>query len=400
MLNMPASSISQGCAGPTAADGRPAKVSRLDWPAQTSGAHRTLRLNRRTSASGGKWFYRLSQRAAQLDQGPFGTVKPKHDGGDGAANVRTCESRSGQRSNNRRRKLTQERITQEWGHPRRAKLLIIHADDLGMTHSINSAAVKAFGVGAITSGSVMVPCPWFREIAEYASRHAQLDLGVHLTLTSERSVYRWGPISSKPAVPTLLDSDGYFHKNVADAIAQIDPRQAEIEMRAQVTRAYAFGIRPTHLDSHQVIHCLSKPLFESLLRLGREFGIPVLIANGLLERTIGDFLSLLRPSEIVLDSVLSVTPDVVPGRWRNFYADAIRSIPFGISQMIVHPAYDDEEMRAATSDRDTWGAAWRQRDLSCLVSSEFSELLRMNSVQPVSWREVSRALIHAPAHGA
>lgn len=234
----------------------------------------------------------------------------------------------------------------------------------------------------------MVPCPWFLEMADYASRHSQVDLGVHLTLTSERPVYRWGPVSSKNDVPTLVDGHGYFHNNRVSAIARIDPDEAALEMRAQITRAFAFGIRPTHLDSHQIIHYLSRPLFECFLQIGREFRIPVLLANGLPKDKIDTFSSLLQPSDIVLDSVVSVTPEVKPWRWAEFYANAITRLPTGISQITTHPAYNDSEMRAATCDRETWGAAWRERDFSYMISGEFPELLRRNSVQLVTWRGV------------
>src|ERR1043165_8247918 len=90
------------------------------------------------------------------------------------------------------------------GYPPDTKLLIIHADDLGMAHSVNAASVKAFDNGGINSGSIMVPCPWFSEIAAYARSHPETDLGLHLTLTSEWKFYRWGPVLSKDLVKTLF----------------------------------------------------------------------------------------------------------------------------------------------------------------------------------------------------
>lgn len=272
------------------------------------------------------------------------------------------------------------------------RLLILHADDLGMTHSVNAAAIRAFESGALTSGSIMVPCPWFPEIACYARRNSNVDIGVHLTLTSERTFYRWGPILSKDKVPTLLDGEAYFHKTATDALARLDPDQAEAEMRAQIERAIVFGIRPTHLDSHQWIHYMSRPLFERLLLLGREFSLPILITRRLVNNIVtGDFSSICSPQEIMLDSVVSLGAQTQPSDWEAHYASAISAIPFGTSQIIFHPGFDDSEMRAATCDKETWGAAWRQRDFDYLVGGVLADLLRANHIKLTTWGEIGRA---------
>src|SRR6516164_3598707 len=114
------------------------------------------------------------------------------------------------------------------GFPRDAKLVIIHADDVGVTHSVNSATVQAFETGLVNSASLMVPCPWFPEIADYGKSHPSADFGLHLTLTSERVYYRWGPVASRDLIPTLLDSEGYLLQDWTPS-THIDPQQAEIE---------------------------------------------------------------------------------------------------------------------------------------------------------------------------
>src|SRR5688500_12383661 len=161
-------------------------------------------------------------------------------------------------------------LAQRLGYPADAKLLIVHADDLGMAHSVNAATIKGFESGLVNSGSIMVPCPWFAEIAAYARANPQADLGLHLTLTSEWTTFRWGPVTPKDRVSSLLDKNGYFQLTETEAAAKADPKEVELEIRAQIERARASGIQPTHLDSHMGTLYQNKALFEIFLKVARE----------------------------------------------------------------------------------------------------------------------------------
>src|SRR5215813_13709234 len=163
-------------------------------------------------------------------------------------------------------------LAEKLGFPRDAKLLIVHADDVGMTHSVDAATIAALESGNVNSASIMVPCPWFPEIAEYAKSHPDVDFGLHLTVTSERVYYRWSPVAGSAKVPSLADSNGYFHHDW-DQHPRIDPRDVETELRAQIDRALAMGVRPTHFDSHQYrLVENGKEIFQVLLRLSHEYG--------------------------------------------------------------------------------------------------------------------------------
>ena len=287
--------------------------------------------------------------------------------------------------------LSAQTLADRLGYPPSTKLIIVHADDLGETHAVNAAAIKALEGGTINSASLMVPCPWFPEIADYAKSHPDADLGLHLTLTSERVYYRWGPAAPTDKVPSLADHKGYFHHDW-EQHATIDPKEVEIELRAQIERALAMGVRPTHLDSHQYRLIMSgKELFEVMLRVAHEYKLPVFVtrdwfaAYPYLQASLG-------PNDIVLDHTVTIEPEVPPEKWAEFYLTALKNLKPGVTEFVIHPGYDDEELRAATRERSTWGAAWRQRDFDFFTSDQFRQVLAQQKIKLITWRELVRAV--------
>jgi chitin disaccharide deacetylase len=279
-------------------------------------------------------------------------------------------------------------LTEQLGYPPNARLLIVHADDLGVTHSVNAASIKALESGAINSASIMVPCPWFPEIAGYAKSHPEIDFGLHLTLTSERIYYRWGPVASADKVRSLLDENGYFRHDWTPT-TKIDPREAEIELRAQIDRAYAMGLRPTHLDSHQYrLDSTGKELFEVALHLAHQYQLPFFVTRDwfadypYLEKSLG-------PNDVVIDHTITIDPSVPPEKWADFYKNAIRTMQAGVTELVIHLAYDDAEMRAATRERATWGATWRQRDFDFFTGPDFPQLLQDQNIKLITWRQIA-----------
>src|SRR6266566_3472448 len=282
-------------------------------------------------------------------------------------------------------------LLERLGYPPDAKLLIVHADDLGMAHSVNMASIKALETGLVSSASIMIPCSWLPEIAAYARSHPEADLGLHLTLTSEWSLYRWGPILAKERVPSLLDSDGYFYSTETEAAAHLDPKEAEAEIRAQIARARALGIQPTHLDSHMGTLYQNQALFETLIRVARENKLLIRVSKEWFAAA--PFLpSLLGPDDVVMNGVISIDPGVTAEGWSRYYTDAVKNLQPGVTEMIVHLGYDDEEMRGVAFAHPNWGAEWRQRDFQFVTSAAFRKLLQENNVKLVTWREVRRLI--------
>jgi chitin disaccharide deacetylase len=280
-------------------------------------------------------------------------------------------------------------LVERLGYPAGTKVIIIHADDLGETHAVNAAAIQALERGAVNSASMMVPCPWFPEIADFAKSHPDADLGLHLTLTSERVYYRWGPVAPADQVSTLLDENGYLRHDWDDH-PRIDPKQVEIELRAQVERALRMGVHPTHLDSHQYRLIMNgKELFDAMLRVAHGYKLPVFVTRDWFAQY-PYLASSLGPDDVVLDHTVTIDPDVAAQKWADFYLTALKNLQPGVTEFVIHPAFDDEELRAATRERPTWGAAWRQRDYDFFTSQEFRQALQRENIKLITWRELAR----------
>lgn len=281
-------------------------------------------------------------------------------------------------------------VAERLGYPADAKLLIVHADDLAVAHSVDAASFDALDKNAVTSASIMVPCPWLTEVAAYAKSHPDADLGLHLTLTSEWKTYRWGSVESRDRVPSLLDPAGYLWPEVAPAVRSIKPEEAEREIRTQVEHAIAAGIHPTHLDAHMGTLLSSPELFAVFVKVAHEYNLPFLAPRQLVER--GPLHSVLTEKDIVLDSVVIANPTVHADDWKHFYTDAVKNLKPGLNEMIVHLGHDDAELQAVMVDHPDYGSAWRQRDYNFVTSSEFKKILQENNVILVKWKDMQKLL--------
>lgn len=284
--------------------------------------------------------------------------------------------------------LQAQSLLEQLGYPPNARALILHADDLGIAHSVNHASIEALAAGWISSASLMVPCPWFAEIAAYARAHPELDFGLHLTLTSEWKYYRWAGLLGPSLTPSLHDTTGYLHATTTAAVANMKPEEVAAELRAQIRRAQDAGISITHLDTHMGVLFQTPELFAVYLQLGRENNLPVLIPREQLAQQAPHLLELLTPADLVIDRVWLVPTGTPPDQWLETYIRLIDNLPPGITELIVHLGYAQDELEAITIDHPDFGAAWRKRDWEVVRHDAFREALRRNHVILTTWREL------------
>ncbi len=229
------------------------------------------------------------------------------------------------------------------------RAVILHADDVGMCHGANTAFLELARGGGLTCGSVMVPCPWFPEIADMAAGDPSLDLGVHLTLTSEWDFYRWAPLTRPPPGSGLVDGEGYFHRTVAALAAGVDAEAAEEEMRAQIDRALSFGMDVTHIDTHMGA-ALCPPLVEAYCRIGRDYRLPALLPRNssyylevlkldrLGRRDIWDrAVAWLDAAQVPLLDDFRMTPGVASAESDAAYRSLVAGLPAGLVFLALHP---------------------------------------------------------------
>jgi predicted glycoside hydrolase/deacetylase ChbG (UPF0249 family) len=283
-------------------------------------------------------------------------------------------------------------LAERLGYPAKSRLLVIHADDFGMMHSVNTAIEEAFEKHWITSASILVPCPWFPEVAQWAKAHPDADLGIHLALNADWTSYRWPSIAPQSQVPSLLDADGYLPLTTEYVAAHAKMPEVATETHAQVDKAKAAGVHITHVDTHMGTIVSTEDLIKVYLSTAQDYKVPAMLIQARGERPtdLGRFH--LAPETIVLDNLIEITPGVAKADWLNTYKKMLQPLPPGTYQLVVHLAHNDAEMQGATFDHPDWGAEWRQNDYDLVRSAEFQQFLKDQGFILVSWKDLAKAL--------
>jgi chitin disaccharide deacetylase len=277
--------------------------------------------------------------------------------------------------------ITAQSLAERLGYSSTDRLLIVNADDVGMSHEANTATSDGMENGQMTSGSIMVPCPWFSEIAQYAREHPQADFGLHLTHTSEWKRYKWRPLTPAPG---LADSLGYLWRSIEEVYRHASPAEVEAETRAQIERALLAGIDVTHLDSHMGTLQYDPRFHEPYLKLAKEYDLPMRVASS---ETLAAFgMSARRESVtaagIVYPAYLIHDQRKAGETLRAYWTRIVSTLNPGVTELYIHPAMESEALKRMTS-------RWRTRVEEHALFTNDTEMLgilRENSVKLIGWR--------------
>jgi len=269
------------------------------------------------------------------------------------------------------------------GYPEDARLLIINADDFGMCHAINAATLRALRHGIATSTTVMLPCPWAPHALQLLREHPEISFGVHLTLFCEHRAYRWGPLTARATVPSLLDEAGYFYhdERKAEFLARARLPEVAVEFRTQIEAVLAAGLHPTHLDWHCLADGGRADIFALALQLAQEYGLALRHWPATAEQCRRAGFPTL--DHAVVDS-FALGADDKAAR----YAQLLRALPAGLSEWAVHPSLGDAEAQAM--EPDSWQV--RKADFDFLISPEARQILREEGIILVEYRALQQLL--------
>jgi len=274
------------------------------------------------------------------------------------------------------------------------RYVIIHGDDAGMSHSVNMATIDGMEKGIVSSASIMVPCPWFKEIAAYAKKHPEKDFGIHLTLNCEWTDYRWGPVAPRESVPSLVDEEGYLWDGVPQVVVNAKAAEVETELRAQIQRALDFGVPVTHLDTHMGAVVSRPDLVGVYVKLGIEFDVPVFFilsldvgiaaANPEIRARGLQLVDMLDEHKLpVLDYMTQYYTKETFEKKKEQYLQAIADTKPGVRYLIIHCGYDNEELQGITSS-----SKLRDTDRRVFSDPDFIDAVKATGVEIVTWRQV------------
>lgn len=280
------------------------------------------------------------------------------------------------------------------GYPADKRVIILHADDIGMCYEANASAQRALSKGEYRSAAAMVPCPWFNEMAEWCVANPQHDVGLHLALTSEWKTYRWGSVAPRDKVPGLHDKFGYLHHNVPGVVMNSNEKEIETELFAQYNRAVSLGMKPSHVDTHMGT-LYAKPEFtRAYMKLAVEKQVPAMV----IEMTPYTMDKFRKQGYPMRDEMLQLIADYPLPKLDDFHAvesgntyeekkskfyTLIRSLKPGLHEIIYHPSIDTPGLKKITG-------SWQQRiwEDKMFADAEVQDFLKEQGIILSSWKEV------------
>lgn len=283
------------------------------------------------------------------------------------------------------------------GFPKGKKVIIFHADDIGMCDEANKAAFNYLQNNEINSAAIMVPCPNADEAISWAIENDDKDVGLHLTLTSEWKTYRWGTVANKKLVPGLLDSLGKMYRSVEEVVMHASAKEIETEIRAQIDYSISKGMKPDHIDTHMGTLYGSPDYVKVFFKVAEEYRIPANAIDLSKEAVAQHFKNAGYPinEEVInlvneyklpkLDFFSSVPNGNTYEEKRKNLFNHINELPAGLTEIIFHPSIETENLKSITN-------SWQQRVWESQLFSDpvVKQFLVDNDIILTNWKEIMK----------
>jgi predicted glycoside hydrolase/deacetylase ChbG (UPF0249 family) len=289
-----------------------------------------------------------------------------------------------------------ETWAEKLGYPSDKIVLILHADDVGMCYEANQAAKNYLTAGQIQSAAMMVPCPWFNEIAGWYKEHPEFDMGLHLAMNSEWKWYRWAPVAGKDKVPGMCDPDGYLWRGVIDTATHASGEEIEAEIRAQLERAISRGIRPSHIDTHMGTLYARLEYTRAYLKVAQEYHIPAMVIEmtppvvakfrkqgyPITEQSTQELSTYTLPK---LDDFNATTDGKSYEDKKEKFFELVRSLRPGLNEIIFHPSIETEGLKHITN-------SWQQRvwEAQMFSDPQVMAFFEREGIVFTNWKEIMK----------
>jgi predicted glycoside hydrolase/deacetylase ChbG (UPF0249 family) len=283
-----------------------------------------------------------------------------------------------------------EILSKNLGFSSDEKLLIIHADDLGLSDSVNDTSMESLLKNTVTSASVIMNAEKVKEIADFSKKYPKIDLGVHLTVTSEWKFHKWGGVLSNNDISSLLNSKNNFYWNKRKFTKYSKIKELHDELQAQVDLAISMGINVSHIDSHEGALFFDPDVFKTYLKIAENNNLLAFVP---VQASVHFDESFPKPKHaIIIDQFFMAEAGIKHEEMEEYYLDILDNLEPGLSEIIVHFGLDNDKMKEITVDKIDYGSKWREMDYKIFNSEKFINSIKKNNIKLINYKDLENQI--------
>lgn len=281
-------------------------------------------------------------------------------------------------------------IAEKLGYSEDDKLLVIHADDLGLEESVNSTSFESLKKNTVTSASVIMTTEKIDDVALFSNLNPTVDLGIHLTVTSEWKMHKWGGILQNKDIPSMLNSNNHFYWNKRKFTKFSNLDEVRNELQAQIDLAVSMGINISHIDSHEGALFFDPDVFKMYLNLAKRNNLLAFVP---IQASVHFDENFPKPDHaIIFDQFFMAEAGIKLYEMEKYYLDIIDNLKPGLSQIIVHFGLDNDKMKDITQGKTNYGSLWREIDYNVMNSEKFIKSLEENNIKLINYSDLKNVI--------